>query len=125
MVHEIELLLRSGFSVISIMVDPFGVSKEPLDKVDIFISMTHKDFSSILRFLIRCDSFPHLCEMTSKISRMYAEKLGDVTYLPNNRIALNGLKHGVIYLQGTSKGIKFARDTLGFTINGQEQDKPI
>jgi hypothetical protein len=123
MVHELELLMRRGFSVISIMVDPFGTASEPFDKVDVFLSVTHKDFSNMLRFLVRCTDFPHLCETTTQIAKMWDEKVGVVQYLSNNRVALNTLKYGIIYLQGTSQGIKFARDTLGLNINGQKQDK--
>ena len=122
MVHEIELLLRRGFNVVSIMVDPFGVVKEPFDQPDIFLSLTHKDFSSILRFLARCQGFPKLCEIMSLLIKMYDERAGDIWRLPNSRLALNSLETEKIYMQGTSHGIKFAKETLGFTVNERKQN---
>ena len=117
MIHEIELLLRRGFNVISIMVDPFGSAKEPFDEVDVFLSLTHRDFTNILRFLVRCDSFPILCEKITEIIAIYDDHTGNVWRLPNSRVALNTLKSNKLYIQGTSHGLKFARDSLGLTIN--------
>jgi hypothetical protein len=117
MVHEIELLLRRGFNVISLMVDPFGTAKEPYEDVDIFISLTHNDFSGILRFLARCEGFPAVCEMITRIIDIYDNHTGEAWRLPNSRVALNTLKTNKLYMQGTSHGLKFARDTLGLSIN--------
>lgn len=117
MIQELELLLKRGFSIVSVMIDPFSVAKEPYDDVDVFLSLTHKDFSSMLRFLLRCEGFPKLCEMITIFIEMYDEKQGDIWRLPNSRTTLNSLQHNKIYMQGTSHGIKLARETLGFTIN--------
>jgi hypothetical protein len=99
------------------MVDPFGSAKEPYDKVDIFLSLTHKDFTNILRFLVRCENFPKLCETATSIIDIYDNHEGNVWRLPNSRVALNSLKFNKLYIQGNSHGIKFARDNLGLTIN--------
>jgi len=120
MINEIELLLHRGFQVVSIMVDPFGVAKEPYDQVDVMLSLSHKDFSSILRFLARCKGFPKLCETMALIVKMYDEKRGDVWRLPNSRVVLNKIEYDKIFIQGTSHGIKFAKESLGLTINEQK-----
>lgn len=122
MVYEIELLMRRGFGVVSIMIDPYTKAVEPFDKVEILLSITHKDFSTTLRFLMRADSFPQLCEIMTTLTKYYDEKKGVAWRLPNQRTVLNSLKPGRIYLQGTVEGMAIATNRLGLTINEESAD---
>jgi hypothetical protein len=122
MVYEIELLMRRGFGIISLMIDPFTKAVEPFDNVEVLFSITHKDFSTTLRFLMRANSFPQLCELMTLLTRYYDEKRGDVWKLPNQRVILTTLKPGRIYLQGTAEGMTIATNRLGLTINEEKPD---
>jgi len=122
MIHEIELLKRRGFGIISLMIDPYTTA-ESFDEIEILFSITHKDFSTTLRFLMRASGFPQLCELMTQLTKYYDEKLGEVWQLPNRRVTLTTLKHGRIYLQGTKEGLEVAKSRLGLTINESTDSK--
>jgi hypothetical protein len=125
MEKETKLLMSRGFKVISIMIDPNGVSNEPFDDIDIFFSVTHRDFSSALRFLKRVPNLQELTTTMKELVRIYDEKSGDVWRLPNSRLALNTLAADRLYAQGTREGLNMAKEILGLTVHEQTRDKPV
>jgi hypothetical protein len=125
MEKETKLLMSRGFTVISIMIDPNGVSDEPFDDIDIFFSVTHRDFSTALRFLKRVSNLQELADTMRELVKIHDEEDGEVWRLPNSRIALNTLTAGRLYVQGTREGLGMAKAALGLTVHEQTRDKPV
>jgi hypothetical protein len=128
MYKEIDQLLRRGFCAISIMADPDGSykdSNEVWGESYVYISITHKQYTSELRFLFRSIGFTQTCDTLRKLVKMYDDRKGDVWELSNQkRIPLNLLPTDKILIQGTINGLKIAREILGLTIHDQREVKP-
>lgn len=120
MKSDIEQLLRRGFSVISVMIDPDGISKEPDFEADIYFSVTHRDFPSVLRFIQRVKNLDELAAAIKNLISIYDDKAGDVWLMKNSRIYFNALPVNKLMVQGTTKGLKVVKEFWGLNINDQE-----
>jgi hypothetical protein len=120
MKSDIEQLLRRGFSVISVMIDPDGISKEPDFETDIYFSVTHRDFPSVLRFIQRVKNLDELAVAIKNLIGIYDDKAGDVWLMKNSRIYFNALPINKLMVQGTAKGLKVVKEFWGLNINEQE-----
>ena len=107
------------------MVDPHGIASDDSDDTEIYFSVTHRDFSSALRFMKRISNLQELVDTMNSIVKIYDEKIGEVWSLPQTRLVLNTLVYNRLYIQGTKEGLGIAKNILGLTVNEQKRDRPV
>jgi len=115
MERELNLLVKRGFCVISIMVDPDGEATET--HADCYLSLVYKDIKSEIRFIKKVTNVDHIKHSLSEMIKMHDDKAGKVWRISNKRIALNTLPPHNWYIQCTENGASIARELLGLAID--------